>query len=65
MATEAAPLARWTCEACGECAVAWDAAWVEHARSTHRCPTPERERAAARITLALHEEMALRGLLDG
>ena len=61
MATDTAPLVRWTCEACGETVTAWDIAWVEHARSTHRCPTPERERAAARIT----EAMALRGLFDG
>ena len=47
------PLVRWRCPACGEECVAQEAEWVEHARSTHHCPTAEQI------------NRALKGLYDG
>lgn len=46
-------MTEWVCPACGERAAAQDERWVEHVRSTHRCPSPERQKVADRITLAL------------
>lgn len=48
------PVVRVSCPDCGEELVARDAAWVAHARASHRCPTP-----AEPIT------RALRGEFDG
>jgi hypothetical protein len=59
MASE--PEAQFRCPLCGERGFSRDAAWVEHLRSTHRCPSPERLKAADRIT----EALALAGLFDG
>jgi hypothetical protein len=49
----------FACPDCGEQCVASTQAWIDHARATHRCPTPERLAVAKRIT------MALQGWYDG
>lgn len=57
--TDTSAPSRWTCDDCGEAVVSTSKAWVDNARATHRCPTPERVKVAARIT------MALQGAYDG
>ena len=51
--------ARFHCADCGEVATSRDAAWVEQARSTHRCPSEEQLRVAGLL------ENAQRGRYDG